>query len=102
MEELKTLPPHKLAEVVSYLHSLRETTLEERLAAWKSTGGSLSNEEVDEQSIAFGLLFNVRHFELFRNHDEFSLEGCHRSHFLHKRRGMPGEIREVGSIFFRA
>ena len=48
MEELKTLPPHKLAEVVSYLHSLRETTLEERLAALKSTGGSLSNAEVNE------------------------------------------------------
>jgi hypothetical protein len=48
MEELKTLPPHKLAEAVSYLHSLRATTTEERLAAWKSTGGSLSNEEADE------------------------------------------------------
>ena len=48
MEELKALPPHKLAEAVSYLHSLRETSLEERLAAWKSTGGSLSNEEADE------------------------------------------------------
>ena len=48
MEELKTLPPHKLAEAVRYLHSLREPTLEERLAAWEATGGSLTAEEADE------------------------------------------------------
>jgi hypothetical protein len=48
VEELKTLPPHKLAEAVSYLHSLRETTTQERMAAWKSTGGSLTSEEADE------------------------------------------------------
>jgi len=48
LEELKALPPHKLADAVSYLHGLRETTLEERLAAWESTGGSLSREEADE------------------------------------------------------
>jgi hypothetical protein len=48
MEELKALPPDKLAEAVSYLHSLRETSLEERLTAWKATGGSLSHEEADE------------------------------------------------------
>jgi len=48
IEELKALPPNKLAEAVSYLHSLRETSNEERLAAWKSTGGSLGKEEADE------------------------------------------------------
>ncbi len=48
VEELKSLPPHKLAEAVSYLHSLRENSLEERLTAWKSTGGSFSPEEADE------------------------------------------------------
>jgi hypothetical protein len=48
IEELKALPPHKLAEAVSYLHGLRETTMEEKIAAWKSTGGSLTAEEVDE------------------------------------------------------
>jgi len=48
VEELKALPPHKLAEAVSYLHALRGASMDERLAAWKSTGGSLSNEEADE------------------------------------------------------
>jgi len=48
MEELKAIPPHKLAEAVNYLHSLREPALEERNAALRRSAGALSRAEADE------------------------------------------------------
>jgi len=47
VEELKTLPPDKLAEAVRYLHGLHEQSQAERLAALEQSGGSLSPEEAD-------------------------------------------------------
>ncbi len=45
MEELRTLPPPKLAEAASYIHRLRETTHAERLAALERTAGVWSGPE---------------------------------------------------------
>ncbi len=45
VEELRTLPPPKLAEAASYIHRLRETTREERLAALERTAGVWSGPE---------------------------------------------------------
>lgn len=52
MEELKALPPHKLAEAVKFIHGLREKSREERDAALRSTAGTLSKEEADEWETA--------------------------------------------------
>jgi len=48
LEELKALPPHKLAEAARYVHALREVGPADRLAAFAATGGSLSAEEADD------------------------------------------------------
>jgi hypothetical protein len=45
VEELKTLPPPKLEEAASYIHRLRETTREERLAALERSTKILSDED---------------------------------------------------------
>jgi len=52
MEELKAIPPHKLPQAVSYLHSLRELSQAERVAALEASGGCLSPEEADEMEHA--------------------------------------------------
>lgn len=45
VEELRTLPPPKLAEAASYIHRLREATYAERLAALERTAGVWSGPE---------------------------------------------------------
>ena len=56
VEELKHLPPHKLAMAVHYIHELRETTASEKLSALKLTGGWMSAADADgfERSIEEG------------------------------------------------
>ncbi|CAN5362167.1 hypothetical protein BH09VER1_BH09VER1_53300 [soil metagenome] len=48
VEELKHLPPHKLALAASYVHGLREVSPKERIDALIATGGSLTADEADE------------------------------------------------------
>jgi hypothetical protein len=45
VEELKTLPPPKLAEAAALIHGLREKTRAERLAALEKSAGILTEEE---------------------------------------------------------
>lgn len=45
LEELKTLPPPKLAEAAALIHGLRERTRTERLAAMERSAGILTDEE---------------------------------------------------------
>jgi hypothetical protein len=45
VEELKTLPPPKLAEAADFIHGLRERTREERLAALELASTMLTDEE---------------------------------------------------------
>lgn len=47
MEELKSLPPHKLVEAAQFIHRLREASQAERLAALEQSGGVLTPEEAD-------------------------------------------------------
>lgn len=44
-EELKTLPPPKLAEAAALIHGLREGARAERLAALERSAGILTDEE---------------------------------------------------------
>lgn len=48
MEELKTLDPSQLEEVVGHLRATRERAVSARLEAWRRTRASLSPEEADE------------------------------------------------------
>jgi hypothetical protein len=52
VEVVKTLPPDKLAEAVTYLQGLRNESLTERVAIAKRLGGSLSPEESDKMERA--------------------------------------------------
>ena len=45
VEELKALPPRRLAEAAALIHGLRERTRAERLAALEKSAGILSEEE---------------------------------------------------------
>jgi len=45
VEELKTLPPPKLAEAAVLIHGLRENARTERLAALERSAGILTDEE---------------------------------------------------------
>jgi hypothetical protein len=45
VEELKALPPPKLEEAADYIHHLRETTRDERLAALERTAGVWSGPD---------------------------------------------------------
>lgn len=45
VEELKTLPPPKLAEAAVLIHGLRENARAERLAALERSAGILTDEE---------------------------------------------------------
>jgi hypothetical protein len=45
VEELKALPAPKLAEAASYIHRLKETTREERVAALRRSATMLSEAE---------------------------------------------------------
>ena len=45
VEELKALPPPKLADAAGYIHRLREATQAERLAALERTAGVWSGPE---------------------------------------------------------
>jgi len=47
-EELKTLPPRRLARAADYIHRLHSDSRMERKAALRRTAGSLTNEEADE------------------------------------------------------
>ena len=47
-EELKTLPPPRLARAADYIHRLHSDSRMERKAALRRTAGSLTNEEADE------------------------------------------------------
>jgi hypothetical protein len=48
VEELKTLPPERLARVADYIHRLHSASQQERKALLQRTAGSLSNEEADD------------------------------------------------------
>jgi hypothetical protein len=43
--ELKALPPPKLAEAAHFIHHLRETSREERLAILRETSGAWSGPD---------------------------------------------------------
>ena len=45
VEELRTLPPPKLAEAAGFIHHLKETSRAERLAALERSAGILSAED---------------------------------------------------------
>ncbi len=45
VEELRTLPPPKLAEAAGFIHRLRETTREEQLAILRETSGVWSEPD---------------------------------------------------------
>jgi len=51
-EELKTLPPHKLAVAAQLIYGLREINPAERLATLERAGGSISQEEADAMAEA--------------------------------------------------
>ena len=53
VEDLKVLPPERLAEVAGYIHQLKEISQADRLAALQKTAGTLTKEETDawEQAI---------------------------------------------------
>jgi hypothetical protein len=48
VEELKALPPNKLAKAIEFIHGLREKSLNERNEALRKTAGVLTKEEADE------------------------------------------------------
>ncbi len=50
VEDLKALPSPKLAEVAAYVHRLRETNHEERMAAIERSAAVLSESESAELS----------------------------------------------------
>jgi len=45
VEDLRTLPPPKLAEAATLIHGLKETSRAERLAALERSAGILTDEE---------------------------------------------------------
>jgi len=51
-EELKALPPHKLAVAAQLIHGLSEVNSAERLATLERAGGSISREEADAMAEA--------------------------------------------------
>ncbi len=56
MQDLKTLPPPKLEEVLGFVHRLREGERNERLRILRETSGALSGADADvvEKAIADG------------------------------------------------
>jgi hypothetical protein len=48
IEELKALPPDRLAAAASYIHRLAMADLQERRTLLQNSGGVLSSEEADE------------------------------------------------------
>lgn len=45
LEDLRALPPPKLAEAASYIHRLRESTREERMASLERSAAILTDAE---------------------------------------------------------
>jgi hypothetical protein len=52
VEELKTLPPKKLAAAADYVHRLKETSRAERSRALDRAHGSLTGAEADALAAA--------------------------------------------------
>jgi hypothetical protein len=48
IDELKALPPDRLAAAAAYIHRLTVPDLRKRRALLQNAGGVLSSEEVDE------------------------------------------------------
>jgi hypothetical protein len=48
IEELKALPPDRLAAAAAYIHRLTVPDLRKRRALLQNSGGVLSSEEADE------------------------------------------------------
>jgi hypothetical protein len=48
IEELKALPPDRLATAAAYIHRLTVPDLQKRRALVQNAGGALSSEEADE------------------------------------------------------